>query len=342
MAKTLTIGVLTPPTARSPIGKQVLAGLRSLGAQIDHAELPPGRAPAQQHAERLLAQGDADILVGALHAGIAADLAEICQRHGRLLIAISLGENIARYPELHPHCFQITQGLWQGQWALGHWAAQQIGRRCASVLDFYHSGYDACAAFQSAFAQADGSAQASLLVHTPNGGWDAEQARRMIANTKPDMIYAGLRGEAARDFLSFYAEEGLSIPLVGTPSLAQAARSLGISAATAAGWPAECEPWAALGQQAAQLVTIGMAAADGDPQQIQRIGLAMAEARWEGPLGQARMEPRTQCAEPPLLLWAGDGARQRLAGPAEVSEALAELRDGPRSGWLDSYESFEN
>ncbi|KAB8142251.1 ABC transporter substrate-binding protein [Chloroflexia bacterium SDU3-3] len=342
MDKTLTIGVLTPPTARSPIGERVLAGIRSLGAQIDHAELPPGHAPAVQHAERLLAHGGADILVGVLHAGLTAEVAEICQRHGRLLIAISLGENIARYPELHPYCFQITLGLWQGQWALGSWAAQKLGRRCASVLDFYHSGYDACAAFQTAFAQAGGSAQGTLLVHTPTGGWDADQARRMIASASPDMIYAGLRGGAARDFLRFYAEEELSIPLVGTPSLALAARSLGIAAATAAGWPAECEPWAALGQQAAQLVTIGMAAADGDPQQIQQIGLAMAEARWEGPLGQARMEPRTQCAEPPLLLWAGNDAHQRLAGPAEVSAALAELRDGPRSGWLDSYESFEN
>jgi branched-chain amino acid transport system substrate-binding protein len=377
---TLRVGVLLPQSQLYPaIGANFRAGMELYQVQArDNAATRPltvlthdyGTLPslALEQARQLLADNQADLIVGSLSSGAAASLHPLLREREMPLLVSNIGANLARDDRQSPYIIRNSFSYWQSSWALGRWAAGQIGNQAFVASSFYDSGYDSLYAFQLGFESAGGTIISTKISHLPADAGKLHALMAEIRQAQPDLVFAAYSGPQAVDFVRAYAAAGLStsIPLLGSGFLAdenllpeQGAAALGVKtvlpwartldlpanlAFTSAfqdfsGRPAD--PFAVLGYDTARLIA-ECACETRNPNQLRQ---ALAGAAFESPRGPVRMDSARLEIDAPLYL---REVRASAAGlfnaviehlPAiPVSDTrIAALRAAERTGWSNTY-----
>jgi branched-chain amino acid transport system substrate-binding protein len=366
-APSLRIGALLPQATVYPrLAESLLAGLQLAfareGRQVALLVEGIGRGAQfpQPAVDRLLDERRVDVLLGMVNPDTAAALRERLAASGARLVNLPVGANLPRAADDHPAIITHSLALWQASWALGRWAAGQLGRRALLATALYESGYDALYAFRLGFEGAGGTVVATQVTHHPAN--DDPLARQLDALTGfgPDFVYAAYSGQDAVDFVRGYHAAGLSarLPLIGSSFLADevllpwmGAAALGIR--TAAPWSPALDTPANRRFVAAYRAQTGLA-----PDAFALLGYETAyllaqldSTLWASapsfasPRGPIGLDRATQTTTGPLYLRAvratGAGLVNAILGalptPAASDPALAALRASVKTGWSTPY-----
>jgi|GEM_PF-711825 len=372
----IKLGVLLPESHAYPeLGANFMAGMRAyLGREVTIMPETIGFGPQRilQKTEKLLQVDGANLLVGLLTPSVATTLSGLLEANRTLLIAADAGANIPRQNEHHPSIFYHTLASWQSNYALGEWAASKLGRRAFIATSFYDSGYDSLYAFRLGFERGGGTIAQTSVTGMPGDPTGMDAIIEAIAQTQPDMVYGAFCGQSASDFVTAYARSGLSgrIPLVGSAfmvdeSLLPVQRAAALGVKTAFSSPAEDspehqaflaayrneskqapDPFALLGYETAQLVTEALNGAGKEALQADRLKAAFSTSRFTGPRGLIAMDPTTRSTGGGALYLREvrrQGTSLRNVAVAKLNPIddndgrVEELRNSPKTGWLNAY-----
>jgi len=374
----LRVGLLLPQSQLYPaIGANFRAGMDLFLAQSSGADRPItllahdyGTTPstALEHANELISNDQVDMIVGSLSSGIAATLHPLLHKHQMPLLVSNIGANLTRDDRNSPYIIRNSFSYWQSSWALGHWAAGNLGRQAFVVSSFYDSGYDSLYAFQLGFESAGGTISTTKITHLPSDAGALHPLMAEIQQTQPDLVFAAYSGPQAGDFVRAYADAGLSarIPLLGSGFLVDEsllsqqgdmalgiktvlpwARTLNLPANQAftgafqnfSGRPAD--PFAVLGYDTARLIGTAAGSA-GDTDQLRQ---ALAGTAFDSPRGVVQMDKTLLEIRTPLYLRevrAGAGGLSNavidtLPAVPMLDDQLAALRASTKTGWSNAY-----
>jgi branched-chain amino acid transport system substrate-binding protein len=375
---TLRVGLLLPQSQIYPaIGANFRAGMDLFLAQRSSADRPIsliaheyGTTPsvAIEQARELISTDQVELIVGSLSSGIAATLHPLLHERGMPLLVSNIGANMSRDDRYSPYIIRNSFSYWQSSWALGRWAAGNLGKQAFVASSFYDSGYDSLYAFQLGFESAGGAITSTKVTHLPTDPGELHTLMAAIQQAQPDLVFAAYSGSQANDFVRAYADSGLSahIPLLGSGFLVdesllpqQGDAALGIK--TALPWartldlPANqaftsafqdfsgrpADPFAVLGYDTARLIAQCACNTSG-PDQLRQ---ALATAAFESPRGSARMDETLLEINTPLYLREVRAGAGRLSNividklPALPTNnaGIAALRANERTGWSNTY-----
>jgi branched-chain amino acid transport system substrate-binding protein len=370
----LQIGLLLPTSATYPkMGDNLKAGLelgfRTLAdpdqVKLFHAQVRQGYNRAGERAQELIEAG-ADLVIAAINSQVADRLQELFQSRQRVLLAATVGEHASTPGKPNPYVFYNSLNYWQANWALGAWAAQNLGQRGLIISSFYESGYDGLYAFQSGFENGGGSVLETFVTHRPAETVDLKQTIRLIQQQKPNVVYAAYCGQAGLDFLKAYAHAGLAgrLPLVGSSFMAEEFISTDLGQAafgvkTCQSWalnlavPANrdfqeayqkhygkaADIFAALGFDTAGLLVEALQLVQGKVDPAQNLIRALEQASFEGPRGPVVMNANAHSTRSRLYL------RETRRSDGAPGNAVLGVLTGPdsplnyevKTGWLNSY-----
>lgn len=376
------IGVILPQSSIAPhMGPNLLIGLRLAFAETGNrfgdrsvalVTKTYGVKPAQalRQAHKLLTEDRVDVLVGAVSRHDATSLAPLLQERGTPLIVTDVGANIIRQDRLRPLVFRNSLNHWRSVWALGRWAAVNVGKRALIAASFYDSGYDTIYAFQRGFEQAGGRKPHVHVTHLPNTTHDLRLLIDAIRQTQPDCVFAAYCGPKAVDVVRAYAVAGLSqhIPLLGSSFLvdeallpAQGAAAFGVI--TARSWAPtlavpeqqtfvtnyrafageSADAFAALGYDTGRMLVEALRGSPDDhPASISEHMLSLSFVGSRGPL---TLHTDTRDVMSPIYLQKVrmNGTELRhtvianLSSMTPIELGSDEAPEGPKTGWLNAY-----
>lgn len=376
MAHPQTIGVLLPELAlHHTSSADLLAGLRLYlrmagGAPVrvvSRAQSQPGAATSA--CRDLLDAEGADIVLGAVGAPIAAQLAPICEERGRVFLQVDAGANVVRRDEASAPVLASTLGYWQANRALGAWAAQGLGRRAFLAPSLHESGFDAFYAFRCGFEGAGGEVVGLHVTNIPGAARDLPRMIAAVRSARPDVVYASQSGSQAVDLLRAWGASGLAIPLVGSAFLTDEALlpqvgSAALGIRTCLGWAPTVAteenrafvaafhdatghaptPFAVLGYDTAHLIATASGAVRRHLSASEALRPALAAAAVSGPRGVTSLDGGSETSGSPLYLrevQARGGALVNQAldvlRPAAADARIAALRLEQRSGWTQPH-----
>jgi ABC-type branched-subunit amino acid transport system substrate-binding protein len=301
---------------------------------------------------------------------VATSLSALLEERRALLVVSDAGADAIEPARGGGSVFYDSLGYWQASWAMGRWAARNLGRRAVVAASFYESGYDSLYAFQRGLEEAGGEVVETCVTHIPPARHDIGRALAAIREARPDFAYAVYSGQPAVDFVRAYAASGLArrVPLAGSGFLtdetllpAMGGAALGIrsclswgpdlptpenrdfTAAFQRATGRQPDAFAVLGHETARLIGTALAAGAGDRGGL---GSALATATFQAPRGRIAMSPTTHVTLVPLYLretrrrhdLVGNEVVAELAPPSEA-RSIAILRAWPKTGWLNAYAS---
>jgi branched-chain amino acid transport system substrate-binding protein len=376
--ETLRVGLLLPQSQLYPtIGTSFRAGMDLFLTQRSSADRPIaliaheyGTMPsvAIEQARKLITTDQVDMIVGSLSSGTAAALHPLLHERQMPLLVSNIGANLTRDDRTSPYIIRNSFSYWQSSWALGRWAAGNMGKRAFVASSFYDSGYDSLYAFQLGFESVGGAVTTTKVTHLPTGTGELHTLMAEIQQAQPDLVFAAYSGQQATDFVRAYAHAGLStrVPLLGSGFLVdesllsqQADAALGITtvlpwartldlpvnqAFTSAfqnfsGRPAD--PFAVLGYDTARLI----AQCACDTRSSEQLRQALATASFESPRGSAQMDKTLLEINTPLYLREvradtgvlSNAVIDKLPALPTDNEWIAALRASTKTGWSNAY-----
>ncbi len=374
----LKVGVVVPRSAIYPdIAKKLVDGirLRFVESGWENTRLlvrEAGSGAEIAAALGLLSDERVGILTGMFNPLTVHRLREALERSGTLFINIEGGANSFVPREESPLMYQNSLGYWQSNWAMGKWAAGNMGRSAAVVSSFYETGYDSFYAFPQGFESAGGTILRTDVTHSPMGGVALPEIMAAIAASRPDFVFATSSGRDALDFVSAYHEAGLSarIPLVASGFMMHDAL-LSQMGATARGI-ISCLPWTAtletpgnsefcagfaratgaepdsfavLGYDTGSMIVGAVASAAGRVQRNQDLKKALENLQVSSPRGTLGITALTGSSNAPLYICevrqAGNNFRNTVVSRASSLQAVEREAHRPalvaRSGWTNGY-----
>jgi branched-chain amino acid transport system substrate-binding protein len=380
----IKIGVLLPQSKLCPqLPGNILAGMRlgfdlmqpqaeQSGTQLIVETISPEGSGAEVRAAKLLDRDKVDAVVGVISESVAARLSGLFSRAGVPLVVSTVGANIVRQDELDPYTFHASLDIWRASWAMGEWAAANLGSGAVMAASFYESGFDALWAFHAGFEESGGKILESFVTHLSTSPMDIVSVVGRIAEIKPDFVFASYCGKDAADFVKTYADAGLAekIPLSGSSFLADEA-ILPVHC-EAARQIRTCLPWSSnmdtpanklftsvyydrtghapdifglLGYDTAQLVGKAWRAAGGTGRGNAALAETLACAENESPRGLVRMGADTSGAGASIYLrevrqqggmWRNEVIAE-LPPVSDCHSSIRAIRMTPRSGWIAPY-----
>lgn len=378
-----TVGVLLPQSQIAPtFGPNLLAGLQIAFASQNsladspvqlHAE-PVGASAASVYnaARKLLAERRAHLLIGGISRHGSASLGNLLREYGTPLVVADIGANMLRPDRERPLIVRNSLNHWRSSWALGQWAATNVGRRGFIASSFYDSGYDTLYAFRQGFEAGGGTAGQSYVAHLPMSSGDPIALIAQIKAERPDFVFAAFSGPKAAEFVRAYAEAGLSgqIPLLGSSFLADGAiaagagqQAIGIISAfswgqgidtpehrafanafqQATGRPADA--FAALGYDTGQMIGAANKGLQVPAGGSTMLGEALHSVNFVGARGPITIADNTLDAVSPVYLrvvrrQAGSLEQvvvQQLGAPDSFTTTIVPIPEGPKTGWSNAY-----
>lgn len=367
---TRTVGLLLPRSSYyTELSWSFLAGMSLYAGQaikIVTEDIGSGAQSVQQKLESMLQKNQIDMMIGLVNPSVAISLQSTLEAANIPFLASGLGENVARNVEYDSNIYFHTLGLWQSNWALGQWAAANLGSSAVLGSSAYDSGFDAVYAFRAGFESAGGQIVANPITHAPGDTSGFTGLLASIRETRPSFVFAGYYGQLAVDFLKAYAAAGLSgtTPLVGTSYLTDQ-RVLQASGGapgikTAASWSQALvtpenqafvaayqgktgtnpNSFALLGYEAAQIVA-GAAKLAGTNNWSMNDALGVVQ--FSGPRGLISMSNHSTNGAVYLQEVERQGKTTQnvvlfvLKSNAEQDGRIADLRTSAKTGWLNTY-----
>jgi len=380
----LKIGVLYPRSTLFPhLAQSHLDGmkvhLREAGcdgvAQIVSLypqECSPGPAAALRQSAALLEKG-VDIVVGVVGSRFLPTLRDLFHDTQTLFIVNNIGANLVPASSPSPYIFPVSFNYWESNWAMGRWAARNLGAKAVIVSSFYDSGYDTLYAFRFGFEQAGGSIVKTMVTGAPAlPACTISSVLKEIERIGPEFVYGIYCGESAVNFVKAYAESPIAgkIPLAGAGFMvdesilpAQGEAALGIKSCLS--WSRNlrtkenrafnaayrqqtrrpADPFAVLGYDTARFILTALKAAGGHTDKTDTIAKVPGTMAPASPRGILRIQNDTQSAVSPLYIREirrkGSQLQNEVISELETPPGLytnlsAHLADHP-SGWLDPY-----
>ena len=241
----LPVGLLLPAIDRQAgPGKQFARGLQmgftSANRNVTLSTVDDCKTSSQAYEQVLpLLKKGLRLFVWMSDSPINPALTQRLAEHGAVLLMSGAGANLPRAVDDSPYVFYHSLGLWQGAWALGAWAAKNLGKRASIISSFYDSGYDHLYAFQLGLENAGGELLRTRVTGLRSS--DLADALTQLKHDRPDFAAPFYSSAASSSFLDAYTAAGLSsLPMAGSgflaggDGLAHASRAMG--AYTALGW----------------------------------------------------------------------------------------------------------
>lgn len=374
----LKVGIVVPRSAIYPdIAKKLVDGIRLQFAESGWESTRLLVREAVNGAEiaaaiALISEDRVGILTGMFNPLTVHRLREGLESSGTLFINIEGGANSFVPREESPLMYQNSLGYWQSNWAMGKWAAENMGRRAAVASSFYETGYDSFYAFPQGFESSGGTILRTDITHAPMGTVDLGKTMEAIAAVRPDFVFASSSGRDSLDFVSAYHASRLSarIPLVASgfmmhdallSQMGGAAHGIisclpwtatldtPVNSAFCAGFAsatgAEPDSFAVLGYDTGSMIVSAVASAAGRVHSNQDLKKALENLRISSPRGTLDITALTGSSNAPLYICevrqTGNSFRNTVVSRASSLQAVE--REAhlsalvARSGWTNGY-----
>ena len=317
----LKVGLMLPYTgAFAALGIAIENGFRLqvteqggkiAGREVEYVKVDDESDPAKatDNVNKLIKRDNVDVLIGSVHSGVATAMAKVAKDTGTLLIVPNGGANIITGAMCAPNIFRSSFSNSQPAYAIGEVAAKKGHKKAVTITWKYAAGDESVSGFKEAFEKGGGTVVKELSLPFPNIEFQALLTE--IAATKPDAVYTFFAGSGAVKFVKDYAAAGLkkTIPLYGPGFLtdgtldAQGADAEGLFTALhyadslntardnafrlayAKTFKLQPDVYAVQGYDAAQILSIGLKAANGDVSKKAEIAAAVEKAKIDSPRG---------------------------------------------------------
>lgn len=214
----LKAGVIVTQSKIYPhLNDNYLAGLQlglaqSANKDIKLVTISGGFSPEStiQSVRRLIEHEGVSVITGMVGTNIPDAVRQIIKENHVLLISSHFGENIIRQEDMDPCIRHNSFNLWQANWAMGAWAAQNAGKKAVIAASFYESGYDALNAFSLGFEYGGGEILETVVNNLPEEMGSQSDVIGIIKSLNPDLVFASYSGWEASAFIASYARSGLS------------------------------------------------------------------------------------------------------------------------------------
>jgi branched-chain amino acid transport system substrate-binding protein len=292
-------------------------GGKVAGREVEFFKVDDESEPAKatDNVNKLIKRDNVDVLVGTVHSGVAMAMAKAAKDNGTLLIIPNAGAVAVTGPMCAENIFRSSFSNWQPGYAMGEVAAKRGAKKVVTITWKYAAGDESVGGFKEAFEKAGGQVVKELSLPFPNV--EFQPLLTEIAAAKPDAVYTFFAGAGAVKFVKDYAAAGLkkTIPLYGPGFLtdgtleAQGADADGLlttlhygdgldnpkdkafRAAYAKAYGTQPDVYAVQGYDAAQMLAIGLKAANGDVTKKAEIAKAIVDAKIDSPRGTFTVGP---------------------------------------------------
>ncbi len=192
---------------------------------VDHtlALEPVGNAAVKDtvvdRIQRLFLQHQPHVVTGILGAPILRHVTHFLRDNETPILVNNLGADpLLDGSDPNPWIFHNSFNLWQSMYALGYWAAREMGIRACVASAFHEAGYGLVTAFWNGFTEAGGGTiVATEVTHRERSDDDPGPALQRLADLDPDFIVGLYSGREGVSFAGAYAALGLDTPLVASP-----------------------------------------------------------------------------------------------------------------------------
>lgn len=172
--------------------------------------------------QRLIQFDRVDFLSGLISYASLPDITPFLERYQRYALFFDLGEYLPMVNYLSPYTFFNSHQLWQAEYALGKWAAEEFDQPAMMVMPLYDAGYHLHSAFQQGMAAGThgrGGQYHLQVIKSPTDNphvLDLPPVLQAIREKKPSFVHAIFSGPAGNEFLHAWVNEGLhkQIPLL--------------------------------------------------------------------------------------------------------------------------------
>jgi len=292
-----------------------LGGRELVYVKVDDESEP---SKGTDNINKLIKRDQVDVVVGTVHSGVALAMARVARETGTLLIIPNAGAQDIAGPMCAKNIFRSSFTNWQPAFAMGKVAAERGHKRAMTVTWNYAAGTESTKGFKDGFEKGGGKVQQDLLLPFPNVEFQALLTQ--IAAAKPDAVYAFFAGGGAVKFVKDYVAAGLNktIPLYGPGFLtdgtleAQGAAAQGMVTTLhyadnmntprdnafrlnfAKTYKTNADVYAVQGYDAAQLLAIGLKAANGNIKDIDKFGAGVRATTIDSPRGKFKISASNQ------------------------------------------------
>ncbi len=325
LALRTNVGLLVPQSSHYPgLSQSFLSGLQlALGdAQRESkvslltniVEVGLQQSAIETALGDLLSRHNPDVVLGIMRPAVSGAIQARLAKHGRYLLTTGLSATVPPAAQGRPQGSQAVDyslPYWQSAWALGFWAAQNVGKRAAILHSFFESGYDASFAFHSGFQAGGGTITSMTVTHSPTAQLDLARTLATVAAEAPDVVYLGYTGATGAEMLQAYSQSSLrKLPLLGAGTLVEgmALSQLGSAALgmrTAMPWNLDAsqigsknfvaayrratranpDHWALLGFEVGGLLSAATQTLKGDWRDLAAVQSALLASQTAGPRG---------------------------------------------------------
>ena len=361
MAKSLENGVRTWLDSQ-----KADTGMRPVELVVEHID--HRSSTAVDRAGVLLTRHKVDVVMAFVGYHTAQALWPVFGDTNVPLITADMGANMHTELPGNSQVFHHSLQYWQGSYALGQWAAANLGTRGLINTSFYDSGYDGIAAFRHGFEAAGGEVLATHVTDAPPNFDTVVPPVEDIEKLSPDFVFAAYSDASAITYVRAYHDLGLAakIPLIG-PGFLSAEHNLGAQDDAATGiqtafaWSPmlttpgnvafmkqyitrtgqQADAFALLGYETIQMITTALKASGGDLWSRADFSAALARVTIESPRGRVAMNPDTRTSVGPVYLRRVEGRSNAVVTPLHISQpdidALLAQISPMRSGWTNTY-----
>ena len=281
------------------------------GREIEYFKVDDESDPAKatDNANKLVKRDNVDVIIGTVHSGVAMAMAKVAKDNGTLLIIPNAGAVAVTGPMCAEGIFRSSFSNWQPGYAMGEVAAKKGLKKAVTITWKYAAGDESAGGFKEAFEKGGGQVVKELSLPFPNV--EFQPLLTEIASIKPDVVYTFFAGGGAVKFVKDYAAAGLkkTIPLYGAGFItdgtleAQGADADGLLTTLHYGdgldtprdkafrasydkaYKMQPDVYAVQGYDAAQMLAIGLNAAQGDVGRKAEIAKAITAAKIDSPRG---------------------------------------------------------
>ncbi|NPC58815.1 ABC transporter substrate-binding protein [Caenimonas soli] len=317
----LKVGLMLPATGTfASLGTAIENGFRLhiaeqggklAGREIEFFKVDDESDPSKavDNATKLVSRDKVDVLVGTVHSGVAMAMAKVAKDTGTMLIVPNAGADAVTGAMCAPHIFRSSFSNWQPGYAMGEVMAKRGHKNVVTITWKYAAGDESVRGFREAFEKGGGKVVKELALPFPNVEFQALLTE--IAAARPDAVYTFFAGGGAVKFVKDYAGAGLrgKIPLYGAGFLtdgtleAQGADAQGMFTtlhyadslntardnafrlAYAKAYKLQPDVYAVQGYDAAQMLSVGLAAVKGDIGKKAEFAAALRKAKIDSPRG---------------------------------------------------------
>lgn len=280
------------------------------GQEVEYFQVDDEADPskAAENANRLIQRDKVDVVIGAIHSGVALGLAKVARETNTLMIVPNAAANELTGVLCSPNIFRTSFSSWQPSYAMGQYVAKKH-KTVVTLTWKYAAGLQMVEGFKESFEKGGGKVLKEMTLAFPNVEFQAFLTE--ISSIKPDAVYVFFAGAGATKFVKDYVAAGLNktIPLYapgfltdGTlESMGDAGQGLLTTLHYADGlknskndafrlayvkaYKSQPDVYAVQGYDAAQLLAIGVKAVHGDFSKRAEMVKAMESAKVDSPRG---------------------------------------------------------